>query len=130
MIRSSLVNKIRVNIFQDKTTHTFVYVKSYLIASGKLFAEQCLRVLQHTDELFRDYPTNLQSFEYQLVIDCLNLLAECAHQCHFEQLAARYALEILKVMSTIGEDNIHEKKVASGYTKNKRTRKEIHVTLH
>lgn len=65
--------------------------------------------------MFRDYPSNLQSFEYQLLIDCLYLLAECAHQCHLDQLAARYALEILKVLSNVGEDNIYEMKIASGF---------------
>ena len=62
----------------------------------------------------RDYPSNLQSFEYQLLIDCLALLADCAHQCHLDQLAARYIIEILKVLSIIGEDNVTEQKVASG----------------
>ena len=74
-----------------------------------------MAVLQQTEEMFRDYPSNLQSFEYQLLIDCLSLLSDCAHQCHLDQLAARYALEILKVLSMIGEDNVQEQKIASGY---------------
>lgn len=101
-------------IFLHETSRSFVHVKSLLIGSGKLFAERCLTVLEQTDEMFRDYPSNLQSFEYQLVIDCLSILAECAHQCHLDQLAARYVLESLKVLAMIGEDNVHEKKVASG----------------
>jgi hypothetical protein len=106
--------KLKSIIFNDETTHPFVYIKSYLIGTGKLFAERCSSVLQQTDELSRDHPSNLQSFEYQLLIDCLALLSECAHQCHLDQLAARYALETLKILSTIGEDNIHEKKIANG----------------
>ena len=94
---------------------SFVHVKSYLVGTGKLFAEKCLNVLQQTDETSRDYPSDLQSFEYQLLIDCLLLLSECAHQCHLDQLAARYTMEILKVLSMIGEDNVHEKRIASGY---------------
>lgn len=101
-------------IFLNETTRSFVHVKSFLIGTGKLFAEKCLTVLEQTDEMSRDYPSNLQSFEYQLLIDCLSILAECAHQCHLDQLAARYALEILKVLGMIGDDNIYEKKVASG----------------
>lgn len=91
-----------------------MHIKSYLVGTGKLFAEKCLSVLQQTDELSRDHPSNLESFEYQLLIDSLALLAECAHQCHLDQLAARYALETLKVLTTIGEDNIAEKKIANG----------------
>jgi hypothetical protein len=109
--------KPKPTIFQDETSRSFVHVKSTLIGTGKLFAERCLSVLEQTEEVSRDYPSNLQSFEYQLLIDCLLLLSECAHQCHLDQLAARYALEILKVLSMIGEDNIHEKKIASGLVK-------------
>jgi hypothetical protein len=109
-------SKMKPLIFRDETTRSFVHIKSYLIGIGKLFAERCISVLEQTDET-RDYPSNLQSFEYQLFIDCLLLLSECAHQCHLDQLAARYALEILKVLSTIGEDNIYEKKIASGLVK-------------
>lgn len=107
-------NKIKVNIFHDETTHSYTYVKSYLIGTAKSFAEKCLSVLQHTEEISRDYPSNLQSFEYQLLIDCLALLADCAHQCHLDQLASRYIIEIMKVLSIIGEDNVTEQKVASG----------------
>jgi hypothetical protein len=106
--------KLKASIFHDETTRTFIYIKSYLIGTGKLFAEQCLNVLRQTDEKSRDYPSNLQSFEYQLLIDCLSLLSECAHQCHLDQLAARYALEILKILTMVGEDNISERKIASG----------------
>ena len=105
---------MKVNIFHDETTHSHSYVKSYLIGTVKTFAEKCISVLQHTDEISRDYPSNLQSFEYQLLIDCLSLLAECAHQCHLDQLAARYIIEIMKILSMIGEDNVYEQKVASG----------------
>lgn len=111
--------KLKPIIFHDETTRSFVHIKSYLIGTGKLFAERCLRVLRQTEETSRDYPSNLQSFEYQLLIDCLLLLSECAHQCHLDQLAARYALEILKVLSMIGEDNVPEKKVANGSAKRK-----------
>jgi hypothetical protein len=106
--------KLKRTIFHDETARSFVHIKSYLIGTGKLFAERCLNVLEQTEEITRDYPSNLQSFEYQLIIDCLYLLSECAHQCHLDQLAARYAFEILKVLSMIGEDNIYEKKIASG----------------
>jgi hypothetical protein len=106
--------KLKPIIFHDETLRSFNHIKSYLVGIGKLFAEKCLSVLQQTDEMSRDYPSNLQSFEYQLLIDCLSLLSECAHQCHLDQLAARYSLEILKVLSMIGEDNVSEQKVASG----------------
>lgn len=105
---------MKLHTFHDEATRSFVHVKSYLVGTGKLFAERCLNVLQHTDELSRDYPSNLQSFEYQLLTDCLSLLSECAHQCHLDQLAARYTIEVLKILSMVGEDNVSEKKVASG----------------
>jgi hypothetical protein len=111
--------KFKPTVFLDETTRSFVHIKSYLVGAGKLFAERCLSVLEQTDEISRDYPSNLQTFEYQLLIDCLLLLSECSHQCHLDQLAARYALEILKVLSMIGEDNIYEKKIASGLVNNK-----------
>ncbi|CAF0864674.1 unnamed protein product [Adineta ricciae] len=111
--------KVKSTIFPDESSRSFVHVKSYLIGTGKLFAEKCLNVLQQTDELSRDHPSNLESFEHQLLIDCLTILAECAHQCHLDQLAARYALESLKVLSTVGEDNIAEKKIANGLSKRK-----------
>ncbi|CAF2036857.1 unnamed protein product [Rotaria magnacalcarata] len=117
--RITSASKLKLYTFHDETTRSFVHVKSYLVGTGKLFAERCLNVLQQTDEMARDYPSNLQSFEYQLLIDCLSLLSECAHQCHLDQLAARYAMEVLKILSMIGEDNIYEKKVASGSAKRK-----------
>lgn len=70
--------------------------------------------MQQTDEMSRDYPSNLQSFEYQLLTDCLSLLSESAHQCHLDQLAARYAMEVLKILTMVGEDNTFERKIASG----------------
>ncbi|CAF4177135.1 unnamed protein product [Rotaria sp. Silwood2] len=117
--RITSATKLKSVTFHDEATHSFVHIKSYLVGTGKLFAERCLSVLQQTDEMSRDYPSNLQSFEYQLLIDCLSLLSECAHQCHLDQLAARYAMEALKILSTIGEDNISERKVASGSAKRK-----------
>ncbi|CAF3362886.1 unnamed protein product [Rotaria sp. Silwood1] len=117
--RITSATKLKLVAFHDETTRSFVHIKSYLVGTGKLFAERCLSVLQQTDEMSRDYPSNLQSFEYQLLIDCLSLLSECAHQCHLDQLAARYAMESLKILSMIGEDNINERKVASGSAKRK-----------
>ncbi|CAF0806977.1 unnamed protein product [Adineta steineri] len=116
---AEITGKGKLIIFQDETTHSFVHIKSYLVGTGKLFAEKCLNILQQTDELSRDHPSNLQSYEYQLLIDCLTLLSECAHQCHLDQLAARYILETLKVLSTVGEDNTSEKKIANGTAKRK-----------
>ena len=106
--------KFRINIFQDENTHTYLHIKSYLVGTAKAFAEKCLSVLQHTEENSREYPSNLQSFEYQLILDSLALLADCAHQCHLDQLSARYTMETLKVLSMIGEDNVNEQKVANG----------------
>lgn len=95
-------------------------VKSYLVGTAKSFAEKCLKVLQQTDEMAREYPSNLQSFEYQLMLDCFSLLADCAHQCHLDQLAARYTMDTLKILSIIGDDNVNEQKVANGFVYSKR----------
>ena len=85
------------------------------MGTAQSFATKCLKVLQYTEDISRDYPSDLHAVEYELLIDCLSILAECAHQSHLDQLAARYALETLKVLSMIGADNTHGRKVANGY---------------